>query len=73
MSTVHIFITEHLDSGRMRDLRADLMAMRNVSDVELADGAPHDLLVEYEAHTVSPMAIVQRLARHGVHSDITAC
>jgi len=73
MSTVHIFITEHLDSGRVRDLRADLMAMRNVSDVELADGAPHDLLVEYEAHTVSPMAIVQRLARHGVHSDITAC
>ncbi len=72
MNSVHIFISEHLDARRLRDLRADLMAMGHVNDVEIAEGAPHDLVVEYEPD-VSPMAIVRRLARNGVHGDVTVC
>lgn len=70
MHTVYIHIDEDLDSDAMRSLQGDLSQLHHVSDVEVNEKTPRDILVEFdEAHT-SPMAILRELGRHGLHADI---
>jgi hypothetical protein len=70
MHTIYIHIDENLDETRLRSLSDDLRNVNHIVDVEISSRTPHDMLVEFEEHHISPMAILRELNRHGVHADI---
>ena len=70
MHTIYIHIDENLGEEGMRSLSNDLMGMEHIVDVEINAKTPHDMLVEFEEHHISPMAILRELTKHGVHADI---
>jgi len=70
MPTLYIHIDENLGEEGMRALSNDLMGMEHIVDVEINAKTPHDMLVEFEEHRISPMAILRGLTKHGVHADI---
>ncbi|MGI9320478.1 MAG: hypothetical protein ACR2O5_03620 [Thiogranum sp.] len=70
MHTIYIHIDENLDEAHMRSLSNDLKGVNHIVDVEINARTPHDMLVEFEEHHISPMAILRELSRHGVHADI---
>ena len=70
MHTIYIHIDENLGEEGLRSLSNDLMGMEHIVDVEINDKTPHDMLVEFEEHHISPMAILRELTKHGVHADI---
>jgi len=73
MNTVHIYISEALDNRHVQELRHDLLDTPWVNDVEISAQSPHDMLVEYQQEHITPMAILRKLNRYGVHTDVTAC
>lgn len=73
MHCVHIHIHETLDPERLATMRAELMALQGVDDVELSLREPHDVVVEYDPRRTHPVAFMERLERHGIHPDVTAC
>lgn len=70
MHTVHIYISEGPESPELDRLRNELLADPHVANVQCT---PHEMLVEYEEHFVSPSHITGLLRRHGLHGDVTAC
>ena len=70
MHTIYIHIDENLGEEGMRSLSNELMGMDHIVDVEINARTPHDMLVEFEEHHISPMAILRELTKHGVHADI---
>ena len=72
MHTIYLHIDEDLDETRLRSLSNELKSVNHIIDVEINSRTPHDMLVEFEEHHISPMAILRELNRHGVHADITS-
>ena len=72
MHTVYIHIDEHLDHDAMRSLQGDLSQLHHVSDVEVSDKTPHDILVEFDEAHITPMAILREPGRHGLHADVVS-
>ncbi len=70
MHTIYIHIDEDLGEESMRSLSNELMGMEHIVDVEINARTPHDMLVEFEEHHISPMAILRELTKRGVHADI---
>ena len=70
MHTIYIHIDEDLDEAGLRSLSDELKGVNHIVDVEVNARTPHDMLVEFEEHHISPMAILRELSRHGVHADI---
>ena len=70
MHTLYIHIDEDLGDQEMRSLQRDLQQLHDVSDVEVSDKTPHDILVEFDEAHISPMAILKELSRHGLRADI---
>ncbi len=70
MHTIYMHIDENLDETRLRSLSNELKGMEHIVDVEVNARTPHDMLVEFEEHNISPMAILRELNRRGVHADI---
>lgn len=70
MHTVYIHIDESLDHDRLATLQTDLRKMDHITDVEVNDKTPHDVLVEFEEQHISPMTILEALSNKGVHADI---
>lgn len=70
MHTVYIHIDENLDLSELRSLQEELRGVKHITDVEVAEKTPHDVLVEFDETHISPMAILQELSRRGVHADI---
>jgi hypothetical protein len=73
MHSVNIHIDETIDRGQMGSLCRELMTAPHVSNVELHEGNPHDMLVEYEEHHDMPMHLLQVLQQRGLHADIVGC
>ena len=73
MNTVYIHIDERLDAKRMGQLRQELLRVPYVSNVELNQKLPQDMLVEFEAHHNVPLTVLHRLSRRGLHPDIMSC
>ena len=73
MQCVHIHIHETLDPEALATLRAELMAGSGVEDVELSLREPHDLVIEYDPDSTHPADFMERMERHGIHPDVTAC
>ena len=72
MHAIYIHIDENLDEAGMRSLSDDLKDVNHIVDVEINARTPHDMLVEFDEHHISPMAILRELSRHGVHADIVS-
>jgi hypothetical protein len=70
MHTVYIHIDENLDHDNLASLQSDLRKIKHITDVEVNDKTPHDVLVEFEEQHISPMAILDALSKRGVHADI---
>jgi hypothetical protein len=73
MNTVYIHINETLDKNSMDQIRDELMHVPFVSNVEMNPNNPHDVLVEFEEHHNTPIAILHKLTSRGLHSDIMSC
>lgn len=73
MHTIYIHIDEDLDERQLVSLRQELQHLEPVGDVEVNARLPHDMLVEYEETRITPMAILRKLHRCGVHCDIMTC
>lgn len=73
MNSVHLYISEDLDAEHVQALKTDLLIDPWVSHVEISERFPHDLLVEYEQHHLTLLAIMRKLNGRGVHADVTAC
>jgi hypothetical protein len=73
MHTVYIHIDEDLDGEGMRSLQGELARVRHITDVEVSERTPHDILVEFDEAHISPMAILREFNRHGLHADIMSC
>ena len=70
MHTVYIHIDEDLDHDRLHSLGDNIRGIKHITDVEVNDKTPHDLLVEFEEQHITPMAIIEALNKQGVHADI---
>lgn len=70
MHTVYIHIEEDLGHDRLLQLQQDLRDMKHITDVEVNDEMPHDVLVEFEEQHITPMTILDMLGTQGIHADI---
>ena len=70
MHTVYIHIDETLDHDHLLSLQNNLRNMDHITDVEVNDKIPHDVLIEYEEKHITPMDILEALRKQGVHADI---
>ena len=70
MHTVYIHIDEDLGIDDLERLRQDLLGMEHITDVEVNEKTPHDVLVEFEEDHITPMAILKEIGRQGLHADI---
>lgn len=73
MHTVNIHIDENIDHQEMGHLYKELMTTPHVRNVELREGNPHDVLVEFEEHHNMPMHLLHVLQQRGLHADIVGC
>ncbi len=70
MHTIYLRIDEDLGEQGMQALQAELKEIGHITDVEVHQNTPHDMLVEFEEDYISPMAILRKLNQRGVHADI---
>ncbi len=70
MHSIQVYIDEELDNQSLKKLRAMMKQLPHVTNVEINDERPHDLLVEYEEHYNIPMLVMDKLHHQGLHPDI---
>ena len=71
MHTIQIHINENISSREIGRLKNYLMQIPHITDVEMCQREPHDILVEYEEHRgVMPMDIVNSIKKMGYHTDV---
>ncbi|MDH5661182.1 MAG: hypothetical protein OEY65_09305 [Gammaproteobacteria bacterium] len=70
MHSIQIYIDEELDSKSLNDLRVLMQELPHVTNVEINNARPHDMLVEYEEHYNIPMLVIDKLHHKGLHPDI---
>lgn len=70
MNSIQVYIDETLDSKSLNEIKAMMMNLPHVTNVEINTSTPHDVLVEYEAHYNIPMLVMDKLHHKGLHSDI---
>ena len=70
MNTVQVYIDETLDPQRIENIKAMLMGIPHIHNVEMNNSMPHDMLVEYEEHYNIPMLVMDKLHHQGLHPDI---
>lgn len=73
MHAICIHVDENMDEMLMNKIKSELMQDANICNVELNPRLPHDLLVEYKETPNLPMTVLERLSKHGLHSDIFSC
>ena len=72
MHTIQVYIDEELDQKSLNELRALMVTLPHVTNVEMNSSRPHDLLVEYEEHFNIPMLVMDKLHHKGLHPDIVS-
>lgn len=70
MHSIQVYIDEELDINSLQDLKAMMMNLPHVTNVEINEKTPHDVLVEYEEHFNIPMLVMDKLHHRGLHPDI---
>ena len=49
-----------------------MQELPHVTNVEINNARPHDMLVEYEEHYNIPMLVMDKLHHKGLHPDIVS-
>lgn len=70
MNSITIYIDESLTTREIVKLKHDILAIPHVMDVEHPRHDPHDLTIDYEAHTSLPGLVLEKLRSQGLHPDI---
>lgn len=71
MNTLHFYINEQLDTDRLTLIKADLLAMTHVNNVEFGKGIPREFTVEVDENCDMAMNVMQQLNRAGLSPDIS--
>lgn len=72
MHSIQVYIDEELDSKALNNLKALMQELPHVTNVEINNARPHDMLVEYEEHYNIPMLVMDKLHHKGLHPDIVS-
>lgn len=72
MNSVTVYINESLSAREIVKIKHEILAIPHVIDVEHPRHAPHDLTVDYEAHSSLPGLVLEKLRAQGLHPDITS-
>lgn len=70
MHSIQVYIDEELDSKSLNELKVLMQELPHVTNVEINNAQPHDMLVEYEEHYNIPMLVIDKLHHKGLHPDI---
>ena len=73
MNTINFHIDETITHKGRRDLYQELMTTPHVRNVEIREGIPHDMLVEFDEDYNMPMHLLEVLQQKGLHADIVGC
>lgn len=72
MHSITIYIDECLTTREIVRLKHEILAIPHVTDVEHPRHDPHDLTIDYEAHSTLPGLVLEKLRSQGLHPDITS-
>lgn len=72
MHSITIYIDECLTTREIVRLKHEILAIPHVIDVEHPRHDPHDLTIDYEAHSSLPGLVLDKLRSQGFHPDITS-
>lgn len=72
MNSITVYIDESLNTREIVQLKHEILTIPHVTDVEHPRHAPHDLTIDYEAHSGLPSLVLERLRSLGLHPDITS-
>ncbi len=72
MHSITIYIDESLTTREIVRLKHEILAIPHVTDVEHPRHDPHDLTIDYEAHSSLPGLVLEKLRSQGLHPDITS-
>jgi len=72
MNSITVYINETLSTREIVKLKHEILAIPHVKDVEHPRHAPHDLTIDYEAHSSLPGLVLEKLRAQGLHPDITS-
>jgi len=70
MHSIQVYIDEELDPKALNEVKQLMQALPHVTNVEINNNQPHDILVEYEKHFNIPMLVMDKLHHQGLHPDI---
>lgn len=70
MNSITVYIDEALTTRQIVKLKREILAIPHVKDVEHPRHDPHDLTIDYEAHSSLPGLVIDKLRSQGLHPDI---
>jgi len=71
VKTLHFYINEQIDADRLTLIKADLLAMTHVNNVQLGKGSPREFTVEVDEHCDMAMNVMKQLNRAGLNPQIS--
>jgi len=71
VNTLHFYVNEQLDMDRITLIKADLLAMSHVNNVEFGKGMPRELTVEVDENCDMAINVMQQLNRAGLNPEIS--
>lgn len=71
MNTLHFYVNGDIDADRLIFVKADLMAMSHVHNVEISKGMPREVMVDVDEHNNMTMNILDHLNNVGLQAEIT--
>ena len=71
MKTLHFYVNEHVNADRFTLIRADLLAMAHVKNVQLGKGTPQELMVDVDEHCDMAINVMEQLTRAGLNPEIS--
>jgi len=71
VKTLHFYVNEQLDADRLTLIKADLLAMSHVNNVEFGTGVPREFAVDVDEHCDMAINVMQQLNRAGLNPEIS--
>ena len=71
MNTLHFYVNDHLTADGLTLVKADLMAMSHVHNVEFGLGSPREVLVEVDENCNMTMSVSDVLSKVGLNPEIS--
>ena len=71
MNTLHFYVNGDIDSDRLTFVKADLMAMSHVHNVEIGGDGPREMMVDVDEHNNMTMNILNHLNDVGLEAELS--